>query len=214
MPLTGRRPASDRPASDAWVRSLSGHRRLRRRYTARTLQVGVFVGIATLATAWAFGSRVNVTSERTMLIALSTIGLSMVFADPAGAVTSPSPTPLVARRLLAAAMGVTLAFAPWVVVRTIVALFPETAMPTGWEFLEWATIATSQLALGAATARTGRDASIGPGLFLAMLWWVLTAAPRAHEWLYEVGQHGWIWFAMIGAFVFLASAQSTDPASR
>lgn len=173
----------------------------------------VLAGIAALATAWAFGSRVDVTSERTLLIALSTVGLSVVMVDPADAVTAASPTPLWVRRMRASALGVGLAGASWVIVRLGAAVvYDRTSFPVGWEFLEWATIGSSQLALGAASTRERTEASLGPGLILALMWWVVTAAPRTQERLLEVGDHGWTWLGLLTLFVALAATASIDPA--
>ena len=183
------------------------------RYAARLQPMGVLVGTASLATAWAFGSRVNVTSQRTLLIALSTVGLSMVLADPARTVTAASVTPLWRQRLRPIVLGLGLAGTPWLIARSgAAALYEKTSFPVGWEFLQWTVIASSQLALGSMMSRRSGEASIGPGLIAALMWWVLTSAPRAHERLLEVGDHGWAWAALLAAFCSLLAATSIDPA--
>ena len=181
----------------------------------RALPVGTLAGIAGLSLAWSLGSRLNSGTERSMLIGLGTVGLSMVFGDHARAVTAPSPTALRIRRRVAGALGITLVFFSWIIARFAAAsMFDVTAAPGRWELFELVVVASSQLALGAMLARRSDATSIGPGLLVAMAWMFLGGAPRIQERLYDVGDHPWTWMALLAGFALMTAAASTDPARR
>ncbi len=168
-----------------------------------------------MAVAWSVGSRLDAAQERSMLIAMVTVCLSLVLADPAVDTTSPSPTPLWRRRSAAGSIGLVAVAATWAVTRlAAAAMFGRTTSIGRWELLEFAVVASSQVAIGAVTTRGRSAPSIGPGLLVAAGWFATVLLPRVNGWFYEVDAHRWLWVAMLVACSVAAALASIDPARR
>jgi hypothetical protein len=163
--------------------------------------------------AWAFGTQLDRPFERTVLVVVSTIGLSCAFVDPAAVVTATSPTSLRRRLLVPGTLAVATALAGWVVLRSAAAASSRVDLPDGNELLEWLVVASTQVAVGLALARRSLSVSIGPGAAVATIWATLAAFPGLDV-LYPVGDHvvGWV-TALLGSL--LAAVISTvDPARK
>jgi hypothetical protein len=81
--------------------------------------------------------------------------------------------------------------------------------------LEWSTVAASQLAVAAVTARRpGTTASIAPGLLVALVWLTAGAAPTLHRHLHEVRSHAVTWCALLTAALATIIAASQEGGGR
>ena len=172
-----------------------------------------------LGAVWAAGSGLRVATERTLLVVITTIALSTVLADDAAAMTAASPTPLLARRLVRAAIAGVATGLLWLAISvTVIPIRPDVVESAPWWAigLEWCAIASSQLALG--SVRADGDASAGsiwPGLFVGLMW--ITAASGLSglgDRLYPVADHPWAWVLIVGASALTFVAASHDPARR
>lgn len=184
-------------------------------YGCRLFPITAFLASGLVCSAWAVASRLDAPIEGTVLCILGSVALSIVFVDPAAPVTAPSVVPLVWRRVIPALFGVGLAASTWVIARTLAATVNPAPVPGGWEVLEWATIAASQLAAGAFSSRHRPDSiSFGPGILIGLTWYVAVAAPRLHPQLFDPHDHLWRWLALLVASAAAGSAASLDPAHR
>ena len=186
----------------------------------RLFPTPVFLALAALGGAWAVGSRLDAPIERTELGLLCTLGLSVVLVDAAAATTASSVVSLARRRLAPATIGIGLAFATWALAWALARALasgpsPAVPMPGAADLLEWSTITGSQLAVGAvATRRRPTAMSFGPGLLVALAWFVAVKVPRLHAWLFDPVDHQWRWVTLLAASVAVAAVASIDPAHR
>jgi hypothetical protein len=181
----------------------------------RLFPIPTFLSLAVISCAWAATSRLDSPIEGTVLCILASIGLSTVFVDRAAAVVASSVVPLWLRRAIPALLGMGLATATWLVARFLAVAIGPAPDPDGWNVLEWATIASSQVAVGAVAARRRPDSmSFGPGVLVGLGWGVAVAAPRLHPQLFDPQEHLWRWLTLFAASVAVASAASLDPAQR
>ena len=184
-------------------------------YGRRLFPIATFLSLAIVCFAWAVASRLDAPIEGTVLCILGSIALSIVFVDQAAAATASSVVPLWRRRVIPALLGLGVGMATWVVARYVAAAIGPAPVPDGWEALQWMTIASSQLAVGAvATRRRPGSMSFGPGVLVGLAWYLAVAAPRIHPQLFDPRDHLWRWLALLAAFAAVASAASLDPAQR
>ncbi len=185
------------------------------RYTLRQLPGGVLAASTVVGVAWAIATRLDTTFERTVLAAVTTIGLSLVSADRAHAMTAASPTPLRRRRSFPALIAVVAMFAAWVAAGAATALIHPAGPHLGrWDPLQWVVMAASQIAVGALAAiRRPDDPPIAPGAFVSAVWCALTAG-KIHQTLYEVAEHPVTWITLGLLFAATGTAAWMDPARR
>lgn len=185
------------------------------RYTGRQLPTGVLAATGAIGMAWAVATRLDTRFERTALASLTTVGLSLVCADRAHAMTAASPTPLRRRRVRPAILAVSAMLVFWAAAgATAAVVYPDRPHLGRWDLLQWVVVAASQLAVGGLTAiRRPDDPPIAPGAFVAAVWCAFTAG-RIHETLYEVAEHPVTWIALGVLFTATAAAAWLDPARR
>ncbi len=184
-------------------------------YGRRLFQIATFVAFGVVCCSWAAASRLDAPIEVTVLCIIGTIALSIVLVDPVAPLTAPSLLPLGWRRVIPAVFGLGIGTSTWVIARSLAAATGPAPWPDGWSLLEWATIAASQMAVGAVLARRRPDSvSFGPGMVVALSWYIVVASPRLHQQLFDPPDHLWRWLALLATFTVVACVASMDPARR
>ncbi len=184
-------------------------------YTWRLFPTSTVLVLGAVGCAWAVASKLDAPIEGTTLAVLASLALSVVFVDAAAPLTAASVRPLYMRRAMPALLGLGQATVGWLAARSLAATLVDAPWPGRWALLEWLTIALSQLAIGAVISRRRAEAvSFGPGLVVALLWYVGVAAPRLHQQLFDPADHPWRWTGLIIAAVVVALTASLDPSSR
>jgi len=185
------------------------------RYLARQLPIGVLVTTGAVGVAWAISTHLDTTFERTVLAALTTLGVSLAVADRSHALTAASPTTALARRTPRVLLALGVTFGGWLLAVAAAAVVgAEGHHPDRWDLVQWVVVAGSQIAAGAlvATLRPA-DPGLPVGAFVAAVWCACTAG-RAHAALYEVADHVATWLALGLAFTAATWSWSRDPARR
>lgn len=184
-------------------------------YSLRQLPTGVLATTATIGIVWAVATHLETTFERTVLAAITTIGLNLTSADAAHTMTSAGPTTLRRRRVARAGLALTGMFGAWLIAGAGAALSHPSGPHLGrWDALQWVVVASSQISVGAlAAVHHPADPPISPGVFMAAVWCGFTAG-QAHELLYEIDEHTTTWIALGAAFAGATVVSWHDPAHR
>lgn len=184
-------------------------------YGRRLFPVATFLAAGLVSCAWAIVSRLDAPIEATVLAVLASITLSIVFLEPAASITASSVVPLAWRRCVPALLGLGAATASWLIARSLATAIGPAPWLGRWAVLEWLTIACSQLAIGAlASRRRAESTSFGPGLVVALFWYITAASPRLHPQLFDPVDHPWRWIALLAGSAAVITAASLDPARR
>ena len=184
-------------------------------YVWRLFPATTFLAVGAIGCAWAVASKLDAAIEATSLSIMVSIALSVVLVDTAEPLAAPSVMPLYRRRVVPALLGLALATGAWLTARSLAAVFVDAPWSGRWNLLEWLTIAMSQLAIGAITNRRRAEAvTFGPGLVVALSWYVGVAAPRLHQQLFDPIDHPWRWGALALTFAAVALTASLDPTNR
>jgi len=186
------------------------------RYSTRLAPWTLISTCILLGAAWAARTHLDATNERSVLAVLSSIALCAVFDDDAAAVTNTTPTPRWARRLPRAAVPVAALATAWALIVVMVAARrtgPAELTPWWAMTLEWSTVASSQLAVGAIAARRpGSFGSIAPGLLVALVWLTVEGVPMLHRHLHPVREHSMTWVGLLAlTMVTIAAAWHEGP---
>ena len=187
------------------------------RYLARLEPWTLLATPTLLGIAWAARSDLDNPLEMTVFTVLTTLALCAVFDDDACAFTAAAPTPLWARRLAAAATPFLILALTWAVTVALVTSGDRPAGSTPWwaMALEWATVAASQLTLGAVTARRSHSTGpVMPGLILAVVWLAALGAPMFQRHVEPPQDHLTLWCGLLAAAAIVIAATSRDPARR
>ncbi len=185
------------------------------RYVSRLAPWTLIATGALLGVAWSIRTHLDDPLDPAVLAAVTTAALSVVFEDDAYALTGPVPAPLWVRRLSAATVPVLVLFLSWVAT-VIVAISTSgddrvASLPWWAMALEWSTVAASQLALGAMSARRHPGAvSILPGLILGLVWICAAGAPIIQRRLRPVETHPILWCVLLvaaAAWIALSSQE-------
>lgn len=214
--MTGSRPVE--PPQGASPTGRSGALRVPQhwRYVSRLAPWPLIAAGIVIGAVWAARSHLDSTLEVTVLAVLSTLALSSVFTDDADAFAGAVPTPMWARRLSRAAGPLMLVGGTWATTVAITAADDGRGRVAPWwaMTLEWATVAASQLALGAAASRRSPASdSVLPGLLMALIW-LATGVPLLHRHLHPVDAHVVIWFVLFAAAMSTVVVESRDRARR
>jgi hypothetical protein len=213
VPVTDRSPAHDTRDPGARTRALRDGARWG--YGRRLVPTTTFLAFAAVCSAWAILSELDTPIEATVLAILVAVPLSIVLVDPAAAVTAASVVPLARRRVVPAVIGLCAAMATWITARSLAAAVGPAPLPDSWALLECSTIALSQVALAAAVSRRRpASTSFGPGILLALVWYVVVAAPRLHQLLFDPPEHLLRWIGVLATSAAIAGMASLDPAHR
>ena len=184
-------------------------------YTWRLFPTSTFLVSCAVGCAWVVTSTLDAPIEGTTLAVLASLALSVVFVDTAAPLTAASVRPLYMRRAMPALFGLGQATVGWLAARSLAASLVDAPWPGRWALVEWLTISLSQLAIGAVTSRRRAEAvSFGPGLVVALLWYVGVAAPRLHQHLFDPADHPWRWTGLLVVSAVVALTASLDPPSR
>lgn len=181
------------------------------RFRLRLLPLSLLAAGAVTGVAWAAATDLETATQRSLLALVTTMALSTVLHDAAGALTGASPTSRRRQMIASASAALVPAFLGWLVV---VQVWAPARGVTAALTLEWVTVAMVQLAAGAHTARWTDDPSAGPGLVVGLVWFAVGAAPRVHDRLHPVGDHLATWAALLAVLAGCAWAAGTDPAAR
>jgi hypothetical protein len=184
-------------------------------YRWRCFPIATFLAFGVVGVAFAVASDLDAPIEATVLAIIGSMAISIVFLDPAAPITESSVVPLAWRRCVPSLLGLGAATASWLIARSLAVAIGPAPWPGRWALLEWLTIACSQLAVGAAAnRRRAETTSFGPGLVVALIWYVSVAAPRLHSQLFDTVDHPWRWIALLAGSAAVSAAASLDPARR
>ncbi len=187
------------------------------RYESRLLPWTMLVTTAAIGTAWGVASHLDTATERILVAVLTTVALCNVLDDPAAQLTAASPTSLAIRRAPRATVAVIVLATSWLAILAAASFtHPQSSEPSAlWEeALVWGSLATSQLAVAAASgSRGGASGSIFPGLFVALSWIVVSAVPSLQRHLQPVPDHITTWLLILAGSLAVIVAESRDPAS-
>lgn len=210
------RVTSDRVVSGEYSRhGLGAMPSTRWGYGRRLFPVVTFLAFGLVCCGWAIASKLDASIEATSLAIIGAISLSIIFADPAAALTAASVSPLARRRVVPALFGLGIATANWLVARSLAAVFGPAPWPGRWAWLEWSTIVASQLAVAALTSNRRPDSSsFGPGILVALVWYFVVSAPRTHEMLFGLADHLLVWISLLIAAAAIIGIASLDPTNR
>jgi len=179
------------------------------RYVSRLAPWTVVATGVLLGVAWASRTHLDEPLEMSVLAVVTTLPLCTVFDDGASAFTAAAPTPLWARRLSFMSGPFVVVTSAWAV--TVAVAGADSSAPWWAVALEWATVAASQLALGAAAARRQpTNASVLPGLVLALIWFTSAGAPVLQRQLQPVRTHLVLWCGLLATAVAVIAASSRD----
>lgn len=186
------------------------------RYVSRLAPWPLIVAGIVIGSTWAARSHLNSALDVTVLAVITTLALSRFFADDADAFTGAVPTPLWARRLSMAAGPLAVVAVAWALTVAVTSGGGGRGEESPWWAMtfEWATVAASQLALGAAASRRSPASdSVLPGLLMALIW-LATGVPLLHRHLHPVDAHVVIWFVLFAAAMSTVVVESRDRARR
>ena len=214
MPVTDRSPAHDTHHPGYRTRALRDGAHWR--YGHRRFPTTTFLALGAVCCAWAILSELDAPIEATVLAILGRdptldhlrrpgrsghrrIGRSLCRVDG----SCPPPSHWAQRPLC------------WITARYLAAAVGPAPVPDSWALLEWSTIALSQVALAASNSRARPTSmSFGPGILLALVWYVVVAAPRLHQLLFDPPDHLLRWLGVLVTSAAIAGIASLDPAHR
>lgn len=184
-------------------------------YGRRLFPIATFLAFGAICCGWAIATELHSPIDATVLAILGSVPLSVAFVDAAAALTNASVLPLALRRVVATFIGVGLATASWLVARGSAAAIGPAPWPDIWAVLEWSTVALSQVAIAAlSSGRRPTSTSFGPGILLALVWYLVAATPRFHQLLFDPPQHLVRWAGLLIAAFALTAIASLDQAHR